>query len=291
MKMTISPSLAKDAGLALSREIAALFLEWGATVFVDEKTGAFYQGLPVVCAEQNRCFEGADFAISVGGDGTFLKTAHLATPHGVPVLGVNKGTVGFLTEVEPDELHELRRLLTGEFKIEQRMMLQARVRRGRRTPYTGVAVNDISVHRGASTRLLHVQVASDGSFIHRYRGDGIIVSTPTGSTAYALSAGGPIIDPRSNCIEVVPVAAHTLGIRPTIFHSNARITVTPLIEEGRDATLLADGAAGFLLLPGDVVHIRRDRTPVLVVRMKPDSFYEVVRSKLQEGEGHEAQTT
>ena len=284
MKVTINTSPVKDAGLALSREIASLLLEWGASVWVDEQAADFYRGLSVICAEQRLCFREANFAISVGGDGTFLKTAHLATPHGVPVLGVNKGTVGFLTEVEPGELHELRRLMTGDFKLERRMMLQAKVRRGRKPPYVGAAINDISVHRGTSTRLLQVRVDSDGSFIHGYRGDGIIVSTPTGSTAYALSAGGPIIDPRSNCIEVVPVAAHTLGIRPTIFRSSAHITVTPILEEGRDALLLADGTAGFLLAPGDVVHIRKDSAQVLVVRMKPDSFYETVRDKLQEGE-------
>ena len=125
MKVTINTSPVKDAGLALSREIASLLLEWGASVWVDEQAADFYRGLSVICAEQRLCFREADFAISVGGDGTFLKTAHLATPHGVPVLGVNKGTVGFLTEVEPGELHELRRLMTGDFKLERRMMLQA----------------------------------------------------------------------------------------------------------------------------------------------------------------------
>ncbi|MBQ6059052.1 MAG: NAD(+)/NADH kinase [Clostridia bacterium] len=284
MKFTINPSLSKDPGLVLSREVAKLLIDWGAQVWVDNKTLSFYRGLPVFSGPQGLCFQDADFAISVGGDGTFLSTAHLAVQYGVPVVGVNKGTVGFLTEIDPGELELLHRLFTKEYTVERRMLLNAKVRRGRGTPYTGFAVNDITVHRGTSPRLLNLEVASDGSFIHRFRADGMIVATPTGSTAYALSAGGPIIDPRSNCMEVVPIAAHTLVIRPTIFHSNARITVTPFLDQGRDATLMVDGGSGFLLLPGDVVHIRRDKTQVMVVRMKPDSFYEVVKSKLQEGE-------
>ena len=146
------------------------------------------------------------------------------------------------------------------------------------------ALNEVAVTRGANGRIIDFGLDVSGSHLATMRGDGLVVASATGSTAYALSAGGPIIAPRSNCIEVVPVAAHTLGIRPTIFRSSAHITVTPILEEGRDALLLADGTAGFLLAPGDVVHIRKDSAQVLVVRMKPDSFYETVRDKLQEGE-------
>ena len=279
MKMTISPSLAKDAGLALSREIAALFLEWGATVFVDEKTGAFYQGLPVVCAEQNRCFEGADFAISVGGDGTFLKTAHLATPHGVPVLGVNMGSLGFIAELESGELELLRKIPKGDYTLEPRSMLDVRVTNAAQTLYRETALNDVVITKGAIARVIQIGVSCDGVDATAFSGDGIIVCTATGSTAYSMSAGGPIMEPSAKNMLITPICAHAMLAKSIVVGPKRVITIRTGKIGRHNAFLSADGGRAFRLSPGDVTTVTSSEQITQLVRLKDTSFFDILNHK------------
>ncbi|NLT58545.1 MAG: NAD(+)/NADH kinase, partial [Clostridiales bacterium] len=206
----------------------------------------------------------------------------MSAPQGVPVLGINRGTTGFLTELEVGELQQLRRLFTGEYTLEQRMMLEFTILRDGKRYHRGLALNDVTVQRGIVPRLLTTDVHNGDLMITRFRGDGVIVATPTGSTGYALSAGGPVIDPRTNCIEVAPICAHSLANRSIVFGSNAKLTILPRLEEGRSAHLFNDGASSVLIHHGDTIAVQRARQKTTVVRMKPDSFYSTMRIKLRE---------
>ena len=285
MKINLIASPIKDQGMTVARQTASLLTQWGGTVWVDETAAKLFADVDVVAAPKEYCMKDADFAIAIGGDGTFLKAAALAAKERVAILGINLGHTGFLTEVEPGELQLLRRLFEGDYATEQRMMLQASVRRGGRTHFRGLALNDVVFHRGMVSRLLTMQVLCNGGFISTIRGDGLTISTPTGSTGYSLSAGGPIIDPKTSCITMVPVCSHSLASRTIIFNGASKLTITPEMEDGRDAYLSLDGAASFLLLQGDVVMVSKASEYVKVVRLKPDNFYEILRNKIKEGDG------
>jgi len=285
MKINLVASPIKDAGMQVARQTAALLTEWGADVWVDEAVAHLFGEDNVVRAPKETCMSGADFVIAIGGDGTFLKAAAGAAQEGIPVLGINLGHTGFLAEVETGELQLLRRLFEGDYTVESRMMLQASVRRGGKVRYRGLALNDVVLHRGMVSRLLTMHVLCNGSFISTVRGDGLVIATPTGSTGYSLSAGGPVIDPKTACISLVPVCSHSLASRTIIFEAASRLTVTPEMEEGRDAYLSLDGAASFLLLQGDVVTLKKAPVTARILRLKPDNFYEILRNKFKEGDG------
>ena len=288
MKFTISSSAARDENLALSRRIAELLIGLGGKVWIPKEDDSYYEGLPIVSAPSDDCFAGAHFAISVGGDGTFIRTAQLSAPKGVPVLGVNKGTVGFLTELEEGELPLLERLFHEDYKLEQRMMLEYQLRRAGTCVSYGLVLNDVTLLRGVEPQLLQMDIHQSGQgrrddlFITRWRGDGLIVSTPTGSTAYALSCGGPLIDPRTECIELVPISNHSLTSRPTLFGSDAELFITPMLEGERRVHFYQDGQPVFQMEQGDSLMVRRSKTRTVVVRMKPESFYHTMRQKLRD---------
>jgi NAD+ kinase len=215
----------------------------------------------------------------LGGDGTLLSVAR-RTGAGVPILGVNMGELGFLTEVaEAEAMHMLRRVLAGDFEIDRRMTLAATLERGGRARQRFRALNDVVVSNGALARIVRCAVSVDGLPFTSYRADGLIVATPTGSTAYSLSVGGPIVEPTVEVLLVSPISPHTLSNRPVVLRPQAVVRIE--IEAGQqDAILTVDGQEGTPLAGGDVVVVRRGREPVSLVRSPDRTHYDVLRSKL-----------
>ncbi len=233
----------------------------------------------------------ADLLVVLGGDGTLLAVARRAGPR-VPILGVNMGELGFITEVaEGEALVMLRRVLDGRYEVDRRMTLSAVLERGGRVQHRFRALNDVVVSNGALARIVRCAVTVDDHPFTTYRADGLIVATPTGSTAYSLSVGGPIVEPTLEMLLVSPISPHTLSNRPVVLRPESVVRIT--IEPGQqDAILTVDGQEGTPLAGGDVVVVRRGREPVLLVHSPDRTHYDVLRSKLGwgalQGGGHAA---
>ncbi|HKQ61338.1 MAG TPA: NAD(+)/NADH kinase, partial [Candidatus Polarisedimenticolaceae bacterium] len=227
---------------------------------------------------------GVDLAIVVGGDGTLLSVARSAGPRGVPILGVNLGRMGFLTELQPSEMLEgLEAVLRGAYAIEPRQTLRVRHERAQRRVHEHAVLNDAVITKGALARMVVIEVRVDGSEVATYTSDGLIVSTPTGSTAYNLSAGGPILDPRVNAFVVTPICPHTMTYRPLVVPGSVRVEVA-LRSAGEAVFLTLDGQLGFPLETDDILHVDDHPTPVRLVRVAGRGFFEVLRRKLRWGE-------
>ena len=223
----------------------------------------------------------AEMVICFGGDGTILHMAKAATRRGIPILGVNIGTMGFMAELESTELDKLASLAKGEYTLDSRMMLDVTVQRDRDILFHDVCLNDVVVTKGTVARIVHLQVKCDGALALESGGDGIIVSTPTGSTAYNFSAGGPIVEPEARNMIITPICPHEMDSR-CIFASDKRtITVEMVRNARRNAYLSVDGGKAFRLNMGDVAVIKRAQMETKLVRLKERSFYDVVSAKFK----------
>ena len=223
----------------------------------------------------------ADAAICFGGDGTILHIAKQATRYGVPVLGVNIGTMGFMAELECSELNQLSRLTAGDYSIDSRMMLDVTVTRERNIIFHEQCLNDAVITKGAVARIVHLNVSCDGVQAMECGGDGVIVATPTGSTAYNLSAGGPIVEPEANNILVTPICAHDMGSRCMVTSDKRVITVELTRNARRNAYVSVDGGKALRMNIGDVVTVRKANRETKLIRLKDRSFYDVVRMKFR----------
>ena len=225
----------------------------------------------------------AELVICFGGDGTILHTAKAATRRGIPLLGVNIGTMGFMAELENTELDKLAQLASGEYTIDRRMMLDVTVQRDRDIIFHDICLNDVVVTKGAVARIVHLVVNCDGVQAMECGGDGIIVATPTGSTAYSLSAGGPIVEPEARNIIVTPICAHDVGSRCIVTSDKRVITVNMVRNARRNAYLSVDGGKAVRLNMGDVATIRKSELETKLLRLKDTNFFDVVTAKFRIG--------
>ena len=229
----------------------------------------------------DRELQNAELVVCFGGDGTILHMAKAATRKNVPILGVNIGTMGFMAELESTELDQLARLAKDDYTLDKRMMLDVVVQRDRDIIFHDIGLNDVVVTKGAIARIAHVAVKCDGVEAMECGGDGIIVATPTGSTAYSLSAGGPIVEPEANNILITPICAHDVMSR-CIVASDKRVITMELVQNARrNAYLSVDGGKALRLNMGDVVTVRRSNLETKLVRLKDRSFYDVVNMKFK----------
>lgn len=224
---------------------------------------------------------GADAVICFGGDGTILHMAKAATRHGVPILGVNIGTMGFMAELESTELEQLSRLATEDYTIDQRMMLDVTVHRDRDIIFHDICLNDAVITKGAVARVAHLEVKCDGVQVMECAGDGIIIATPTGSTAYSLSAGGPIVEPEAHSILITPVCVHDVASRCIVASDKRVITVGMTRSARRNAFLSVDGGRAFRMNMGDVVTIKKSNLMTSLIRLSGRNFYDVVNVKFK----------
>jgi len=221
----------------------------------------------------------ASMVICFGGDGTILHMAKAATRHNIPILGVNIGTMGFMAELESSELHQLKRIATGDYTIDNRMMLDVSVYRDRDIIYHDICLNDVVITKGAVARIVHLSVNCDGVQAMECGGDGVIIATPTGSTAYSLSAGGPIVEPEAHSILITPICAHDGASRCIVASDQRVITVGLTKNARRNAYLSVDGGKALRMNIGDTATVKRSNLMTKLVRLKDRSFYDVINMK------------
>ena len=229
----------------------------------------------------DRELQNAELVICFGGDGTILHMAKAATRKNVPILGVNIGTMGVMAELESTELDQLARLASDDYTLDKRMMLDVVVQRDRDIIFHDIGLNDVVITKGAIARIAHLAVKCDGVEAMQCGGDGIIVATPTGSTAYSLSAGGPIVEPEANNILITPICAHDVMSRCIVASDKRVITVELVHNARRNAYLSVDGGKALRLNMGDVATVRRSNLETKLVRLKDRSFYDVVNMKFK----------
>ncbi len=234
-------------------------------------------------SRMDRELPGAAMVVCFGGDGTILHVAKAATRQHVPILGVNIGTMGFMAELEEGEMQLLSRIATGEYTIDNRMMLDVTVHRGRDIIFHDICLNDAVITKGAIARIVHLSVQCDGVKAMECGGDGVIVATPTGSTAYSLSAGGPVVEPDAQNIVITPICAHELVSRCIVASDRRVITVGLSPNARRSAYLSVDGGKALRMNMGDVATIKKSNLCTRLVRLKSRSFYDVVNSKFING--------
>jgi NAD+ kinase len=270
----VSPGIAEP----LSR-LASFLATRGLEVVIETETARStgIPGFPVVAADG--LASAADVALVVGGDGTMLSIARRLAPFDVPLIGVNQGRLGFLTDIPITRMEKtLDAMLSGRYVEERRTLLHAEVVRGDGSRETSLALNDVVLNRGGGGTMIDCAVEIDGRFVYAMRADGIIVATPTGSTAYALSAGGPILDPKVPAFALVPVAPHALTHRPIAIADTAVIALT--LERGRGAALHCDAQADFALLEGERVTVRRAQHAARFLHPEDHDYFAMLREKL-----------
>ena len=225
-------------------------------------------------------YESSDLVIGIGGDGVMLEAARRATPASIPILGINMGRVGYMTELEMTELDLLAKIFEGEYYLDERAMLRVEIRSNNgSSKFTAYALNEAVVANGSTARIIDLQLSDNGRLVSEYRADGLVIATPTGSTAYSLSAGGPIIDPKLSCFCVTPICPHSLIARPLIFPDSAVLEVKNICVREKVLHLTVDGRATFDLYFGDTAIITRSALQAKLLRIKNDDFYSKIRMK------------
>ena len=225
--------------------------------------------------------ETIDLAVVVGGDGTMLHVARSLASYALPMIGINLGRLGFLTDLSADRMYEdMDELLRGEFTVEERIMLQVQISNGRKTLNETVALNDVSITKGNTGRMIEFDTHVNSEPLGRTRGDGVIIATPTGSTAYALSAGGPILHPLLPAIVFAPICPHTLGHRPMVLDDSSTIELKILNLAGADGNVFIDGLKQLAVAGNEVIRISRAKTVTRMVRINSHNHFTALRSKL-----------
>lgn len=272
----------KSEALSITRQIAEWLEKHGKTVLVTDPGSDAADGGMNVCSE-SEMVEKADCIIALGGDGTLLSSARVIAGLDIPLFGVNLGQLGFLTEIEqPDIPPALEKLISGSYDIEKRMMIEARVSRNGEEICAFYGLNDAVITKGAFARLIRLKTFVNNEFVDIFPADGLIISTPTGSTAYSLSAGGPLVSPDLELMIVTPICPHTLYARPLVIDRDSIVRVE-LQSTQAEVMLTIDGQSGFQLEPFDEVIVRKAPFYARFLKLNQRSFYEILRTKLKEG--------
>lgn len=288
-RVILCPNPYRDKGLSAAKEADEILRQMGMeTVFcLPFKPEGGEQQYGVTCRPLQQELRGSDLVIAFGGDGTILHLARTAAMRGVPVLGVNLGSLGFMSDLELGELHLLRNLSSGRVRREKRMMLDVSVLREGHTVYMSSALNDAVVSKGAMARVIRLQVMAGEDQLGVFAGDGVVVATPTGSTGYSLSAGGPIVEPTAQNFVISPICAHTVFSSSFVLSAAGTVTVSPADQGRKQVYLSVDGGRAFALRQGDKVRVCRSRYETELLRLTDKSLYEVLRTKMAGGIGNE----
>lgn len=281
-RVVILAKMGTARGIKIAAELGQWLQERGVEVRFDRDTAAAL-GLPDGVG-RNDIGQNADLLIGIGGDGTLLSAARSAGPLGVPILGINFGSLGFLTELQPDESFAgLKAVLSGNYTVEERRALRVRHLRGGTLQSEYAVLNDAVLAKSTLARMILIEVRVDDEHVATYTSDGLIVSTPTGSTAYSLSAGGPILDPRMSAFVITPICPHTMTHRPLVVPGSVRVEIF-LRGAGEAVYLTLDGQIGLPFENDDSLTIDDHPSPVRLVRVSHRPFFEILRRKLRWGE-------
>ena len=250
-------------------------------VVIDEVTAKLLGDCPATVCSRADIAGQCDLVIVVGGDGSMLSMAKFIVSGEIPVIGVNRGRLGFLTDVLPDEMEQqIAQVLDGEYTIEQRFLLDVQLRRDEQTMALGSALNDVVLHPGRAAHMIEFELFVDDGFVSSQASDGLIVATPTGSTAYALSAGGPIMHPGLNAMVLVPMYPHSLSSRPIVIDGDSRIRLLVSTNQAWQPQLSCDGEIRHHISAGDVLLVSKKPVPLKLIHPPRHSFYQACRSKL-----------
>lgn len=250
-------------------------------VILEDRIAEMLPGHNLQTSSRKLLGEVCDLVIVVGGDGSMLGAARALAQHNVPVLGINRGSLGFLTDILPEQLEsQISEVLAGNYTVEQRFLLETEVRRNGVPIGRGDALNDVVLHPGKSTRMIEFELFIDGQFVYSLKADGLIIATPTGSTAYALSAGGPIMHPRLDAIVIVPMYPHTLSSRPIVVDADSELKVVIAEDMTIYPLVSCDGQNHVTCAPGDTLHIQRKPQKLRLLHPLDHNFYAVCRDKL-----------
>lgn len=275
----IKVNQAKPHARSVTLRLVQLLTKKGMRVFVEPEIASLISQ-PKLALEESQFPQYVNIIFVIGGDGTLLGVARKYAPYGLPVLGFNVGYLGFLSEAEPHDLEmAVERIQAADYCVEKRMMLQAQLYRNSQLLHEAIALNDVGIAKGSFSRMITCQVHMDGKAIGRYSGDGVLFSSPTGSTAYSLSCGGPIVWPEMEMILMTPICPHTLTARPTVLPGEADLRVE-VEAEHQEMGMTIDGQEGFDLQSGDVIRICKSPHQTSLIKWKERSFFQVVRKKL-----------
>ena len=283
-KVILTPNPYRDEDFSTVREAQQILRQAGVEVRIClpfEVDRSYELPKDLRFSRLDRELPGASMVVCFGGDGTILHMAKAATRQGIPILGVNIGTMGFMAELESTELDQLKRIATGDYSIDERMMLDVTVHRDRDIIFHDIGLNDVVITKGAIARIVHLFVNCDGVEAMECGGDGVIVATPTGSTAYSLSAGGPIVEPEAKNMIITPICAHDVGSRCIVTSEKRVITVGLTKNARRNAFLSVDGGKALRMNLGDVATVKKSNLTTKLVRLKDRSFFDVVSTKFR----------
>jgi len=284
-KIILCPNPNRDRGMTATKEAQKILKDLGfrtvvCSPFRDQKDGAFAD-FDVRPLQQE--MRSADLMITFGGDGTILHLAKMAALHKLPVLGINMGGLGFIADLESGELEVLRRLKDWDFQMEQRMMLDVAVVREGKQVYTNLGLNDAVIREGPISHVIHLKVFSDGKHLADIAGDGAIIATPTGSTAYSLSAGGPVVEPVAQILTLTPICTHNMRFSSYVLSPDHTLTVSFERNGRKPIFLFVDESRAFPLHSNDIVQIRRSRYLTRLAHLSEKSFCEVFAQKMLPG--------
>ncbi|MGI5970316.1 MAG: NAD(+)/NADH kinase [Oscillospiraceae bacterium] len=287
-KITLCTNPFKDIGWRLTKNAYNDLISLGIEVSVcvpDMHFEPFDKPAGIKLSSIPEALSGAELMICFGGDGTILHAAREAALRQIPILGVNLGQCGFMAEISPDEVHLFPHALNGDYTIDERMMLSATVVREGEDIYSELALNDAIIGKGFVSRVVDLSVYSDDQLISSLCGDGVIISTPTGSTAYSMSAGGPVIEPKLDCMLITPICTHSVQARSFVLAPERIVTVRVGELSGKAAYISCDGRTPFELLSGDVIRAVRSSHRVKLLHLKNKSFFDDVGEKLERSRG------
>mgnify|MGYP004453807215 FL=1 len=281
MKISIFPNFNNDGVLQTCEEICKELDKLGVEYSVAKCNESDETGTLPLFFDTDELIENCDIVIVVGGDGTTLNVAKAASLHNKLTLGINAGRLGFMSGLERDELSLLNRLVSGDYEVEKRMMIDARLMTENGIQ-DFICLNDAVITRGDLARLIDVTVKSDGRVITKNRADGMIIATPTGSTAYSMAAGGPVVSPDNSCFVVTPICPHSLVNRSIVFSSDKELEITVENDKNNTSYLSIDGEKSVTVTKNSKIIISKSEYVAKLIKIKPDSFYEILNKKLLE---------
>lgn len=284
MRIVLSPNPYRDRGLRAAQSARKILKNVGVETTIclpfDLDSGSKVE-LPrhLTYEKIEEALPGADLLVCFGGDGTILHSAKHANEYGIPIMGVNMGSVGFLAELEHSELSQLGKLAKGSFSVEERMMLDVSVLREGKRVFHDTALNDAALLKSALGRVLDLKLTCSQTPMAEFTGDGVLVSTPTGSTGYSMSAGGPIVDPTAENLIVTPICAHAVGIKPIVLSSQRVVNIRVGKVARKAAYLTVDGGKGFRFLEGDLAEIKKSDRVTRLARLSQRTFFDILHKK------------
>lgn len=282
MIISVFPNLTNNGVEELSRNVFSALAQLSTSIYVSGEMSNIFSDSGVLFDDADKIMKICDVAIAIGGDGTTLSIAKKAAEYKKPVLGINAGRLGFMSGLEQDELDLLKNVVTGDYEIDERLMLEAEIVKNGEVLSTHKCLNDFVISRGNFARLIDINITCNGRNVSNMRADGVIISTPTGSTAYSMAAGGPVVSPEAECILATPICPHSLMDRSIIFSSDKELVIRAHNDKMNYPVLTADGEKAIKLDFDSEVRVKVSDTKAKLIKLKPENFYEILNKKIIE---------